>query len=221
MLIRVITTLLFILPGYLFADVLGYEATGVMFEAVSGGNGTAADGLIAGGETFIIRFTLDTDETLEIYSNNLPQGEDASYRQSYPISIEFSGGLLVVATPVPGAWWGDNLQARHIDYEEYSDSQPILRYHALLSNPDGMDFDFNRVFSVDDISLHLSFRETALPYEFTSTDLTALPALSNLDKTVLYLDFSDYDSEGLPSGVTTFPGYLVSLSSTDHFVTTW
>jgi hypothetical protein len=214
MLIRVITTLLFILPGYVFADVIEYEATGVISEAVSGGNGTAADGLIAGGETFIIRFTLDTDEILGAYWNNLPQGESADYWQSYPISIEFSGGLLVDATPVPGAWWGDNLQARQIDYEAYSPGQPISRYHALLSNPDGMDFVFDPAISVDDISLHLSFRETASPYEFTSTDLTALPALSNFDETVFYLFFDDYDDPGgPPSGGTYFVGYLDSLSS--------
>ena len=109
----------FVFPSNLAADVFIYQATGVIDSVIEEG-GTDADGLVVPGERFTMRFTLDTNESLGQFDDLGPYNQTKHYIQSYPISVQFSGGFSFVATPPPpGAPWRRPPHGQRASFPDY------------------------------------------------------------------------------------------------------
>ena len=205
----------FVSPSYLAADVFKYEVSGVIESVYNGG--TTADGLVTEGETFTMRFTLDTNESLEQTDNFGLFHQTMHYMQSYPTGVDFSGGLSLLATP-GGASWEFAEQARTVMFDTEFPNEQIYAEHYSGQNSDGTLFEFNAPITVQWIDLTYAFWESSAPYLFVDTALTSLPELAEFDESGFTISFVDWNVAPAEPDVTWISGYFDSLSSTPKVI---
>jgi hypothetical protein len=205
----------FVFPSYLAADVFIYHATGVIDSVIEEG-GTDADGLVVPGERFTMRFTLDTNESLGQFDDLGPYNQTKHYIQSYPISVQFSGGFSFVATPPGTPWWVAE-QARTVLFDTEVPNDQILGRHHSGHNSEGTLFDFNTPITADWIDMIFGFEETSAPYQLVSTALTGLPELAEIDQNWFSLTFLDYNPQPIDPDFTAIFGHFDSLTPVPGF----
>lgn len=193
------------------AEVFEYEASGHLVAEFNSGNETAAAGLLQSGETFTVRFAIDTDEVLANYSDVLPQYEQAFYFYTYPINLSFEGGFSIDTTPIPSASSWDAYHWRFNVYEPPIPGEPTSRTHLINQSSQGATFSLSESVPVDTISIDIQFTELFEPYELASVELNALPVISSFEEAIFALYFSDRDDNGYWEGGTSFVGYMDSL----------
>jgi len=204
----------FVSPSYLAADVFIYEASGVINFVYNGGSD--ADDLVIEGERFTMRFTLDTQEIIgDFDDSSMPFSETYHYRQSYPISVDFSGGFSLVATPQLGGtpWWVAE-QTRTIVYTAENPGDPVFRTHSSGHNSDGTNFVFTTPITVDWIDMIYGFQETSTPYQLVKA-LTSLPGLADFDWNWFSLFFQNFNESGDHTAISGYFDSLILVPSFD------
>ena len=177
--------------------------------------GTEADGLVVSGERFTMRFTLDTEESLGFDEDTWPF-QAKHYIQSYPISVDFSGGFSLVATPPGTPWWAAE-QSRTVIFDSAIPNDQIFGRHHSGLNSDGTLFDFNTPITVDFIDMIFDFDEISEPYQLVSTALTALPELVEFDWTWFNLIFVNWNIPPAANNFTAIEGHFDSLNLVPEF----
>ena len=197
--LQVLSLVLLLTPQLVMSDVYRYEAFGVV-DFISEG-GTPVDGQFMAGDTFRMRFVLDTEEEF------VPDGSSDSqsmYRQSYPINITFnegSGPVLSTIHVEDPPWFGA---------EQHRTVVEGLRQHESGNNSEGMHFYLDgEILTIDWIDLVFGFREFSAPFAFVDTILMPLPEFSEFDQARLDLNFVNWGESPLSTIVS---GYFESLT---------